>query len=612
MDAKTKDVWVFIETDENGKARNVGIELLTPGRLVADAQGGELAAVVIGCGIDAAIEEANEYGADKIIAVEGPEYRSFTTDAYACALVTLIEKYCPASFIIGATPNGREMAPRVSCRLRTGLTADCTGIDVDKENGRVIWTRPTFGGNLMAQIQCPDSFPQMGTARPGVFQKSKASQPKAKIIREDIHVPEEKIRTQVLEVIKELEDGTVDLENAKIIVAGGRGVGGPAGFEPLRELAQALGGMVGASRAVVDAGWIPHAHQVGQTGKTVSPGLYIACGISGAIQHTAGMSGSEVIVAINKDPLAPIFRIADYGIVGDLFEVLPVLTEEIKKAKGLPETGAVKSLPPVWAKDPHSSCHIEMIPPKHASQKLESDLALFSEKYIRYLEDGFTVSITDNAMSRLAFQAHEVIGEMKLPTRPDQILIHLNTFHRKEELDRILAFGRENGIRNYLAVTGDGSDKMHKLLPEELEAEDVPVATSVELIRYIRKYYPEFIIGAAFNPYEPPETEFAKLKKKLEAGASYVITQPIIDKNEQVDRLIREYPDLPVVIEIWMSRKLYLLSDVFGKEIPEDAPYDPIETRKKIMALYPGYGTYLALLGYKTQYPALAAEIMSR
>ena len=604
MEAKTKDLWVFVETDESGNARNVGIELLSPGRKIADRQQGSLVAVIIGYHTQAAIDEANTHGADQILVVDREELQHFTTDAYAFVLTELVKKHGPLSLLIGATPNGRDMGPRVSCRLKTGLTADCTGLDVDEENGNVIWTRPTFGGNLMAQIQCPDHRPQMGTVRPGVFQKSEPVQPKAEIIYEDLPVPEEKIRTKVLEVVRELGDEIVDLENAEIIVAGGRGVGGKEGFAPLRELAEVLGATVGASRAAVDSGWIPHAHQVGQTGKTVGPKLYIACGISGAIQHTAGISGSDTIIAINTDPNAPIFQMADYCVVGDLFEIVPALTDEIRKRKGIQKKDD-SPLRPSWADHPAEECHIEMIPPKHATQKLEADLALFAEKYTRYLEDGYTVSITDNAMSLLAFQANEVIEAMDLPVRKDQILIHLNTFHRKEELDRILQFGRDHGIRNFLAVTGDGSDKMHKLLPEELEAEGVSVTTSVELIRYIRKHYPEFIVGAAFNPYEPPETEFLKLRKKIEAGATYVITQPIIDRNEQIDRLLREFPDLPVVLEIWMSKKLYLLSDVFGTPIPEDTPYDPFETREKIRQIYPGYGSYLALLGYKTQYPML-------
>ncbi len=334
MEAKTKDLWVFVETNEDGTAKNVGIELLTPGKMMAGKQGGNLVAVVIGCGVDEAVKAASEHGADKVIVVDGPEYKHYTTDAYAIALVTLVEKYGPTSMLIGATNNGRDLGPRVSCRLKTGLTADCTGLDIDEESGNVAWTRPAFGGNLMATILCPNHRPQIGTVRPGVFKKSDAVEGKAEIVKEDVHVAEDQIRTQVLEIIKEMDSENVDLEGAEIIVSGGRGVGGPEGFEPIKALAKELGATVGASRAAVDAGWIAHSHQVGQTGKTVGPKLYIACGISGAIQHLAGMRGSDVIVAINKDPDAPIFDVADYGVVGNLFEVLPVLTEEIKKARG--------------------------------------------------------------------------------------------------------------------------------------------------------------------------------------------------------------------------------------------------------------------------------------
>ena len=333
MEAKTKDLWVFVETNEDGTAKNVGIELLTPGHDMAVKQGGALVAVVIGSGVDAAVQAASEHGADKVIVVDGPEYATYTTDAYAIALCTLVEKYGPTSMLIGATNNGRDLGPRVSCRLKTGLTADCTGLDVDAESGNVAWTRPAFGGNLMATILCPDHRPQIGTVRPGVFKKGEAGEAKAEIIKEDIHVDAADIRTQILELIKEEGGETVDLEGAEIIVSGGRGVGGPEGYAPIKELADLLGGVVGASRAAVDAGWIAHAHQVGQTGKTVGPKLYIACGISGAIQHVAGMSGSDCIVAINKDPDAPIFDIADYGVVGNLFEVLPVMIDEIKKLK---------------------------------------------------------------------------------------------------------------------------------------------------------------------------------------------------------------------------------------------------------------------------------------
>ena len=334
MEAKTKDLWVFVETNEDGTAKNVGIELLTPGKMMAGKQGGALVAVVIGSGVDEAVKAANEHGADKIIVVDGPEFKHYTTDAYAIALCTLVEKYGPTSMLIGATNNGRDLGPRVSCRLHTGLTADCTALDIDEETGNVAWTRPAFGGNLMATIICPNHRPQIGTVRPGVFKKGDVVEAKAEIMKEDLHVAEDQIRTQVIELIKEMGGENVDLEGAEIIVSGGRGVGGPEGFDTIKALADVLGATVGASRAAVDAGWIAHAHQVGQTGKTVGPKLYIACGISGAIQHLAGMSGSDVIVAINKDPDAPIFDVADYGVVGNLFEVLPVLVDEIKKVHG--------------------------------------------------------------------------------------------------------------------------------------------------------------------------------------------------------------------------------------------------------------------------------------
>ena len=330
---KTNDFWVLIETNEDGTAKNVGLELLTPGRDLADKQEGKLVAVVIGNNVDAAVDAANAHGADQILVVEGEEYQSYSTDAYAIALVELVEKYGPRAMMIGATNNGRDLGPRVACRLETGLTADCTALGIDEESGKVAWTRPAFGGNLMATILCPDCYPQIGTVRPGVFKKGEETEKKAEIIREEIHVAKEKIRTQILEILQEMGDEKVDLENAEIIVSGGRGVGGPEGFEPVKALAKELGATVGASRAAVDSGWISHAHQVGQTGKNVAPKLYIAGGISGAIQHQAGMSGSDCIVAINKDPDAPIFDIADYGVVGNLFEVLPILTEEIKKAR---------------------------------------------------------------------------------------------------------------------------------------------------------------------------------------------------------------------------------------------------------------------------------------
>jgi len=334
MEAKTKDLWVFIETNEDGSPKKVGLELLNPGRSLADKQGGKLVGVVIGNNVANTVEQAGIYGADQVIVVEGPEFEKYTTDAYVNALTFLVEKYAPTTVMIGATPNGRDLGPRFSSRIKTGLTADCTSLDIDEETGNVAWTRPAFGGNLMATIMCPDHRPQCGTVRPGDFKKPEAGENKAEVIKEDYHVAPEDIRTTLIEVIKEAAGEAVDLEGADVIVSGGRGMGGADGFGTvLKPLADLLGGVVGASRAAVDSGWITHAHQVGQTGKTVGPKLYIACGISGAIQHVAGMSSSDCIVAINKDEDANIFNIADYGVIGDLFEIVPALTEEIKKLK---------------------------------------------------------------------------------------------------------------------------------------------------------------------------------------------------------------------------------------------------------------------------------------
>lgn len=328
-----KNLWVYIETEE-GKAKNVGLELLGPGRMLADKTGEKLVAVVIGNNADEAAKAAIAYGTDQVIIVEGSEYAHYNTEGFTNVMTKLIEKYKPSTILIGATNNGRDLGPRVACRIETGLTADCTGLDIDVESGNVAWTRPAFGGNLMATILCPDTRPQIGTVRPGVFKKGTPNAARtAEIVKENIPTPAEAIRVKLIEVIREAAGEMVDLEGAEIIVSGGRGLGKAENFSYVKELAAALGGAVGASRAAVDAGWIPHSHQVGQTGKTVGPKMYVACGISGAIQHMAGMSSSDIIVAINKDADAPIFSIADYGIVGDLFEVLPCLTQEIKKLK---------------------------------------------------------------------------------------------------------------------------------------------------------------------------------------------------------------------------------------------------------------------------------------
>lgn len=331
--SENKNLWVFIEV-LNGAAKTVGLELLGPGRRMTDALGEKLVAVVIGNGVDEAVKSAVAYGADQVIVVEGPDYADYSTEAYTYAMEQLVKKYKPLTILLGATSKGRDMGPRLASRLKTGLTADCTGLDINAETGIVTWTRPAFGGNLMACIECPDTRPQIGTVRPGVFKRVEPDTSRtAEIIKEDIAVPAGLVRTSLIEKIMEAAEGAVKLEEADIIVSGGRGLGKPENFSLVKDLADVLGGVVGASRAAVDAGWISHAHQVGQTGKTVGPKLYIACGISGAIQHLAGMSGSDTIIAINRDPDAPIFDVADYGIVGDVKEVLPALTEAIKKLK---------------------------------------------------------------------------------------------------------------------------------------------------------------------------------------------------------------------------------------------------------------------------------------
>ena len=328
-----KNIWVYLES-LNGEVKNVGLELLEPGRRIADKIGEKLVAVVIGKNMGAVAERAAHYGADEVILVEGDEYENYTTDGYVNVLDTLVNKHKPAIMLIGATNNGRDLGPRVACRLQTGLTADCTALDIDEESGNMAWTRPAFGGNLMATILCPDHRPQIGTVRPGVFKKAVPDTSRsAPVIQEEISTPASEIRTKLIKIIQSATDVVVNLDEAEIIVSGGRGLGKPENFSLIEKLAETVGGAVGSSRACVDAGWIEHMHQVGQTGKTVQPKIYIACGISGAIQHLAGMSSSDTIIAINKDADAPIFTVADYGIVGDLFEVIPAFIAEIKKAK---------------------------------------------------------------------------------------------------------------------------------------------------------------------------------------------------------------------------------------------------------------------------------------
>ena len=327
-----KNLWVYIETEEN-IAKPVGYELLAPARELANKMEQKLVAVVIGGNVENIANEAIAYGADEVLLVEGEEYYNYSTDAYGYALETLVHKYKPSIILLGATHNGRDLGPRVACNLNTGLPADCTIMDYDKENSNVIWTRPTYGGDLMAAILCSGHRPQMGTVRQGIFKKAKKNRDRTGvIIREDIHIAKEDIRLKLIERVKEVAE-RVELEEAEIIVAAGRGIGSPEGYKIIEDFAKELNGVPAASRAIVDAGWVPYAYQVGQTGKIVSPKLYIACGISGAMQHTMGMSGSDCIVAINKDPDAPIFDVADYGIVGDLFEVIPELIEVLKEVR---------------------------------------------------------------------------------------------------------------------------------------------------------------------------------------------------------------------------------------------------------------------------------------
>ena len=328
-----RNVWVFIEV-VRGKIKGVSLELLGQGRKMADDLGEKLVAIIPGNEIEDFAKMAIHYGADEAIVVDQKELKDYSTDGYTKAMCTLIKKYNPAVLLIGATNNGRDLGPRVSNRMQTGLTADCTELGVDSETRLVKWTRPAFGGNLMATILCPDHRPQIGTVRPGVFKKPEEDTGrKGEIIHETVEFGPDEIRTRIVEVITEAGGADVNLEEAEIIVSGGRGVGGPEGFEVLKELADEIGAQIGASRAAVDSGWISSLHQVGQTGKSVGPKIYIACGISGAIQHVAGMSSSDVIIAINKDPDAPIFNIADYGIVGDLFEIIPELTKRIRSSK---------------------------------------------------------------------------------------------------------------------------------------------------------------------------------------------------------------------------------------------------------------------------------------
>lgn len=247
--------------------------------------------------------------------------------------------------------------------------------------------------------------------------------------------------------------------------------------------------------------------------------------------------------------------------------------------------------------------HVEILPTKQETENLMADLEAFAEKYNRVMESGYCACLTDNAMGKLAFQGTEIIEEMNLPVYPEQVMIHLNTFHTKEDLDNILNTSKSRGIRYILVVSGDGSERLPKLQPSDIGADGVESVTSVELLKYINREYPDtFVLGVAFNPYEPEEHEFEKMQRKIDAGASFIITQPLLGRNPLVDKLMEKYPDIPVIVEAWMSKKLYLLSDAVGYEIPEDTEYDPIASLKMLHQVYPNCGVYLALLGFKTQY----------
>jgi electron transfer flavoprotein alpha subunit len=328
-----KDVWVYIEIAE-GKPRNVSLELLGEGRKLADGVGQRLAAILVGYEIESLAKEVFACGADRVYLVEAPELEHYNTDGYAAVFADLIKAYKPSVLLLGATNDGRDLGPRVACRVGTGLTADCTGLAIDEATELVAWTRPAFGGNIMATILCPEHRPQMGTVRPAVFKRPTPDYSKnGEIIRVASTVKATDIRTKVVKIIRECTAASCNLEEAEIIVSGGRGMGKPENFSLIEELANVLGGAVGASRAVVDAGWKSALYQVGQTGKTVGPKIYFACGISGAMQHLVGMSSADIIIAINKDADAPIFKMADYSIVGDVTEILPLLIAELKKIK---------------------------------------------------------------------------------------------------------------------------------------------------------------------------------------------------------------------------------------------------------------------------------------
>nr|WP_296464488.1 electron transfer flavoprotein subunit alpha/FixB family protein [uncultured Acetatifactor sp.] len=335
-----KGVYVFAQQVDN-IVNSIAFELIGKGKDLAADLGTEVTAVLVGSGVKGLADELAEYGADRVIVVDDPELKEYRTEPYAHALSSVIEKYKPEIFLVGATAIGRDLGPRVSARIHTGLTADCTQLDIgdfplnpvpgkEQKHNQLLMTRPAFGGNTIATIACPDFRPQMATVRPGVMQKKeRQAGVKANIEEFNPGFTPNHNYVEILEVVKAVSE-TVDIMDAKILVSGGRGMGNAENFKILEDLAEVIGGTVSCSRAVVDAGWKPKDLQVGQTGKTVRPNVYFAIGISGAIQHLAGMEESDIIIAINKDDTAPIFDVADYGLVGDLNKIVPALTEKLR------------------------------------------------------------------------------------------------------------------------------------------------------------------------------------------------------------------------------------------------------------------------------------------
>lgn len=340
--AKYKGVYVFAQQVDN-KLSGISFELIGEGKRLAEKLDTDVTAVLIGSGVASLVDELAEYGADKVILVDDPELKDYRTEPYAHALASVINEYKPEIMLVGATAIGRDLGPTVSARVQTGLTADCTLLEIgdfpinpipgkEQKKNQLLMTRPAFGGNTIATIACPDNRPQMATVRPGVMQKlDPVKGAKAEVINYNPGFTPDNKYVEILEISKAVSD-IKDIMDAKILVSGGRGVGSPENFKLLEDLAEAIGGQVSCSRAVVDSGWLPRELQVGQTGKTVRPNVYFAIGISGAIQHVAGMEESDLIIAINKDEDAPIFDVADYGIVGDLNKIVPLLTQSIKDA----------------------------------------------------------------------------------------------------------------------------------------------------------------------------------------------------------------------------------------------------------------------------------------